>query len=529
MKLALAQINPTVGDLNYNTKKIIDFISQAKAKGAELIVFPELSVTGYPPEDLLLKPKFVSDNIECLSQIEQACESIGCFVGFVDKKGEKLFNAGAFITNKKKRETYHKINLPNYSVFDEKRYFVEGKEPLAVRFQDEKIGFVICEDIWVEDGPYKNEVEQGAGIILNINASPYHIGKIKEREKLLRSRAKSNKAFIVYVNMVGGQDELVFDGGSMVIDPQGRVIARASQYKEELLIVDTEKKIEVDPVLSDMEEIYQALVLGVRDYVLKNGFFEVLIGLSGGIDSALTLVLASDALGADKVHTIFMPSQYTSEQSFLDSNQLADNLGIKLKTIPINELFSLYNAKLVPFFAGKPTNITEENLQARIRGNILMAFSNKFNWLVLTTGNKSETSTGYCTLYGDMAGGFNVLKDVPKTLAYKLVEWRNAKAAVIPEAIIKRPPTAELKPNQKDQDTLPPYEILDPIVNAYVEQNLSVKEITVLGFDANVVDRVVSLIDKSEYKRRQSPPGPRITPRAFGKDWRLPITNGYKL
>jgi len=523
MKIALAQINPTVGNLEGNAKKIIDYIGRAKKQGADLVVFPELAITGYPPEDLVLKPQFITDNINALKKIVNASKGIGVYIGFVDKKGKDLFNAGAFINNGNIIEIYHKNNLPNYGVFDEKRYFKEGTKASVVSFKGVKIGLGICEDIWVKKGPYKG----GTKIIININASPYHVGKIGEREKVLAKRAKATKAHVVYVNMVGGQDELVFDGGSMVINSKGKLIASASQYKEELLIID-EKGGKITPKLEPLAEIYEALITGVRDYVDKNKFGGVIIGISGGIDSALTAAIACDALGSSRIHTIFMPSEYTAKQSLDDSRSVTNNLGVKMDIIPIKDIFSQYLSTLAPNFRGKPANIAEENLQARIRGNILMALSNKFGWLVLNTGNKSETSTGYCTLYGDMAGGFSVLKDIPKTLIYKLVNWRNKKKMVIPQSIIDRPPTAELKPGQLDQDTLPPYEVLDPIIRAYVEDNKSVQQIIAKGFDKATVLKVISMIDRSEYKRRQSAPGTRITPRAFGKDWRLPITNQYR-
>jgi len=535
MKIALAQINPTVGDLEGNAKKIIEYIGRARKQGSDLVVFPELAITGYPPEDLVLKPQFVTDNINALKKIVKASKGIGVYVGFVDRKGpstssgrrNEIYNAGAFINNGKIIEIYYKNNLPNYGVFDEKRYFKEGKGPAVVSFRGVKIGLGICEDIWVEKGPYKGEARAGAKIILNINASPYHVGKMGEREKVLAKRAKAAKAHIVYVNMVGGQDELVFDGGSMVFNSKGKLIASASQYKEELLIID-EKGGRIAPKPDRLSEIYEALIMGVRDYVEKNKFGGVIIGISGGIDSALTAAIARDALGSSRIHTIFMPSEYTARQSLDDSRSVTNNLGVKMDVIPIKDIFSQYLSTLAPNFRGKPANIAEENLQARIRGNILMALSNKFGWLVLNTGNKSETSTGYCTLYGDMAGGFSVLKDIPKTLVYKLVNWRNRKKMVVPQSIIDRPPTAELKPGQLDQDTLPPYEVLDPMIKAYVEDNRSVRQIIAKGFDKAAVSKVISMIDRSEYKRRQSAPGTRITPRAFGKDWRLPITNQYK-
>jgi NAD+ synthase (glutamine-hydrolysing) len=566
MKIALAQINPTVGDLEGNSKKIIEYIDKARKQGADLIVFPELAITGYPPEDLVLKPQFITDNLAALDTIVKSSKGIGVYVGFVDRGGPKtkqilkqvqddgsgrrnstgsgqgkdLYNAGAFIADGKIVKTYYKNNLPNYAVFDEKRYFKEGDKPVVVTFKGVKIGLGICEDIWVENGPYKAEAKAKAKIIININASPYHMGKIGEREKVLGVRAKATKAHVVYVNMVGGQDELVFDGGSMIVNSKGKVIARAPMFKEALIITDEKGPStvrhssplgasgEIAPKLDDIEEVYEALTTGIRDYVVKNKFKEVIIGLSGGIDSAITAAIAADALGKDKVHTIYMPSQYSAQQSMDDSKLLAKNLGIQLNVIPITEIFDMFLSDVNKYFRGKPEDVTEENMQARIRAVILMAMSNKFGWLLLTTGNKSETSTGYCTLYGDMAGGFNALKDVPKTLVYKLANWRNKSGEVIPKSIIDRAPTAELRPDQKDQDSLPPYDVLDRIIEAYVVENKNAAQIVKMGIDKDTVSKVISLIDKAEYKRRQSAPGPRITQRAFGKDWRLPITNGYR-
>lgn len=528
VKIALAQINPTVGDLEGNARKIISFIDRARKQGAGLVVFPELAITGYPPEDLVLKPQFITDNIAALKKIAKAAKGIGVYVGFVDHKGKNIYNAGAFIEDGKIKRVYYKNNLPNYAVFDEKRYFKEGTKTEVVKFKGLKFGLGICEDIWVEKGPYRNEAKAGARMILNINASPYHMGKIGEREAVLKKRAKSTRAYIVYVNMVGGQDELVFDGGSMIVNSKGKVIARAPMFKETLVITNEKGASELAPKLDELPEVYEALLTGIKDYVIKNKFNEVVIGLSGGIDSALTAALAADALGKDKVHTIFMPSQYSAQQSRDDSEKLAKNLGIHLDVIPIKEIFEKYLNDISPYFKGRRADITEENMQARIRAVILMALSNKFGWLLLSTGNKSETSTGYCTLYGDMAGGFNALKDVPKTLVSRLARWRNKKKSDIPQSIIDRAPTAELKPDQTDQDTLPPYYVLDRVINAYVLENKSAAQIVKMGIDRATVTKVISMIDRAEYKRRQSAPGPRITQRAFGKDWRLPITNGYR-
>ncbi|MFA4844169.1 MAG: NAD+ synthase [Candidatus Margulisiibacteriota bacterium] len=527
MKLALAQINPTVGDLTANAVKIISLLDEAREEEVDLVIFPELAITGYPPEDLLLKPQFIKDNLQALDLVVKKSRGIAAYVGFVDQKKGRLYNAGAFIVDGKIKTIYHKMNLPNYGVFDEKRYFHKGRQPSVVSYQGLKIGLGICEDIWVETGPHRAEVKKGAKLIININASPYHVGKVAERQKLLSGRAKKSQAYLAYVNMVGGQDELVFDGGSMLFDPRGKLAVSCDQYREEMLIVDLENDRMKTAWMEEELEIYSALVLGTRDYVLKNGFSEVVIGLSGGIDSALTLAIAVDALGKDKVHAVYMPSQYSAEQSRQDAEKVARNLGVELSVIPINDVTAAYLDKLNPNFKGRAADVTEENLQARVRGNYLMALSNKFNWLVLATGNKSEMSTGYCTLYGDMAGGYAVLKDVPKTAVYQLVKWRNRSGEIIPQSVIDRPPTAELKPDQTDQDTLPPYDVLDRIMAAYVEENKSVKEIVRLGLAEETVRQVIRLIDRSEYKRRQAAPGPRITARAFGKDWRLPITNRY--
>jgi len=554
LRIALAQINCTVGDLESNFKKIKDYIQKAEEFGTDIIAFPELALTGYPPEDLLLKPKFIDDNLENLKELVKVVNNIVVIVGFVDKKGKDIYNAATIIYQKKIMGVYHKTLLPNYGVFDEKRYFRAGDELGVFGFGQCIFGVNICEDIWHKDGPIRLQAKTGARLIFNINASPYYTGKIKEREKITQAQAKSNRAFIAYTNLVGGQDELIFDGQSMVVDNKGKIIARAGAFKEDLLVRDldipassikTSRRIititkeiphknkiwlsrkEAKP-LEPVAEIYQALLLGLKDYVSKNGFQKVVIGLSGGIDSSLVATLAADALGKDNVIGIFMPSRYSSSESETDARLLAQNLGIKFITISIEQIYKIYLMVLESPFFGLERDITEENLQARIRGNILMAFSNKFGWLVLTTGNKSEMSTGYATLYGDMAGGFAVIKDVPKTLVYKLAKYRNSLRSVIPERVLTKEPTAELKPNQKDRDTLPAYETLDPILKAYIEEDKDLKEITHLGFDSETVKRVLAMVDTSEYKRRQSPPGIKITPKAFGRDRRMPITNRYR-
>ena len=537
MRLALCQINTTVGDFSGNTAKIIEYIARAKLLKADICVFPELAVTGYPPEDLLLKQKFVKDNQDALKEIAQHVKGITAIVGFVDKNGKDLYNAAALLGGGKITGIYHKNHLPNYGVFDEKRYFKPGDEPFTTKVGGVKIGLNICEDLWIEDGPVKTDAAFGAEVIIAINASPYHAGKVAEREKLIQKQAKENGLYIVYTNMIGGQDELVFDGYSMVVDKNGKIISRAKGFVEELLLVDLplgedkEKpsvSLQKAGILPLAEEVYTALVLGTKDYVTKNGFTKVVIGLSGGIDSAIVAAIAVDALGKENVTGVFMPTRFSSKESLEDAEGLATALEIKFKIIPIENIFKNYLELLTPEFAGLPSNITEENLQARIRGNIMMALSNKFGWIVLTTGNKSEMSTGYATLYGDMAGGFAVIKDVPKMLVYEISKYRNSVSKVIPENVLTKAPTAELRDNQKDSDSLPEYAELDPILKLYVEDDLDTKQIIAKGNKKETVERVARLVDLSEYKRRQSPPGVKITPKAFGRDRRIPITNKYR-
>ena len=571
LRLALAQINPTVGDLDGNKKKIEAYIKEARAKAADIIAFPELCITGYPPEDLLLKPQFIKDNLAALNALKKATKGITAIIGFVDQKDD-IYNAAAILHDGEIVDVYHKMYLPNYGVFDEYRYFQVGRMYPVYSIKGITFGVNICEDIWYPEGPTMIQALAGAELIININASPYHIGKGAFREKMLSTRASDSNVIVAYVNTVGGQDELVFDGHSLIIDQRGTVLSRGRQFEEDIPIMDlnidavfrgrlhdprvrqkklaiTEdmvKRIEIpyevmpqkkprlkekqNELFGETEEIYNALVLGTREYVIKNGFKGVLIGLSGGIDSCLVAAIAVDAIGKKNVRGIFMPSQYTSRESREDALALAKNLDIKMTDIPIDGIFSSYLNTLSREFNGRQKDTTEENLQARIRGNILMAFSNKFGWLVLTTGNKSEMSVGYATLYGDMAGGFAVIKDVPKTLVYKLAEWRNKKEGreLIPQRVLWKEPTAELKPNQKDTDTLPPYPVLDPILKAYIEDDRSFDEIIGLGCEPECAQRVVMMIERSEYKRRQAPPGIKITPRAFGRDRRFPITNRYR-
>lgn len=572
LRIGLAQINPTVGDLQGNRQKILDYISRARKLGVDLVAFPELAITGYPPEDLLLKPDFIQANLDCLKQIVAGTRSITAVVGFVDS-ADDIYNAAAIIHDGALAGVYRKMYLPNYGVFDENRYFQAGTDYPVFTLQGTTIGINICEDIWYPAGP--SEVQALAGsaeVIVNISASPYHAGKGLARERMLATRAADNVAIVAFCNLVGGQDELVFDGNSVIFDERGELVVRGKQFAEDLVVADLDvgsvfrqrlhdprrrkeklaadvgkvSKIMLPEVkfrgekpsllarkmerLDPLAEIYQALVLGTRDYVHKNGFQKVVIGLSGGIDSSLTAAIAVDALGKENVVGVFMPSRYSSEESREDARRLAENLGIEFLVIPIDDTFQAYLDMLAEPFAGMEPDVTEENIQARIRGNILMALSNKFSWLVLTTGNKSELSTGYCTLYGDMAGGFAVIKDVPKTLVYQLAGHVNASTgrAIIPQRVFEKPPSAELRPDQRDEDALGPYATLDPILHAYVEEDRGVDEIVALGFDEAIVRRVIGMVDRNEYKRRQAPPGVKITPRAFGKDRRLPITNRYR-
>ena len=553
IRLAIAQINCTVGDLDGNASKMVECIQKASRLGADIISFPELSVTGYPPEDLLYKKKFLNDNLEALKKVARAVGDMVAIVGFVDVTGDDIYNSAAVIYKAQIKGVYRKIFLPNYGVFDEKRYFKGGTQASVFRYGDIIFGVNICEDIWHENGPVAAQKSAGAGLILNINSSPYYAGKIKEREDLIRGEARKNDIVIAYANLVGGQDELVFDGQSMLIDDSGRIVSRLAAFKEDMLIADVDiqtassesvkeavkitdsfsvntrpevKKTDLKP-LGPEAEVYGALELGLRDYVRKNGFSKVVLGLSGGIDSSLVAALACDAMGKENVTGVYMPTRYSSAQSEQDAKDLAERLGIQFLTISIEQLFKMYLLALEPKFVGSSRDITEENLQARIRGTILMAFSNKFGWLVLTTGNKSEISTGYATLYGDMAGGFSVIKDVPKMLVYKLARYRNSIKKDIPESVLSKEPTAELRHDQKDRDTLPPYELLDQVLKAYVEEDKGFAEIVSMGFDKEMVGKVLNMVDRSEYKRRQAPPGVKITPKAFGKDRRIPITSRY--
>jgi NAD+ synthetase len=536
MKIALAQLNPKVGDLAGNFDLILAAIADARAQGADIIVTPELALSGYPPEDLLLRPSFLKQCQRLIGRIIDEVDDITVVIGHPHAAGGERFNAASVIRDGKVLGRYEKMLLPNDEVFDEVRYFTPGYAPLVFEQQTPdgvvNVGVVICEDIW-DIEPASAARDEGAELLLVLNASPYHKAKQQmRRDQVVANRVDETGIPIAYVNMVGGQDELVFDGHSFALNKAADLVAQAPAFVPATLLVDyRDGDLQFGDVAADLDEVasvYQALVLGVKDYIGKNGFPGVLLGLSGGIDSALTLAIAVDALGADKVHAVMMPSRYTADISVTDSREMIELLGCQYSEIEIWPMYEAFMAGLAPHFAGLPMDASEENLQSRIRGTLLMALSNKSGRLVLTTGNKSEMTTGYATLYGDMAGGFAVLKDVAKTLVYKLSNWRNTQGRVIPERIITRPPSAELRPDQKDQDSLPEYDILDAILALYVEENLSRDEIKARGYAGDDVDKVVRLLRINEYKRRQAPVGPRVTSRAFGKDWRMPITNGYR-
>ncbi len=533
MKIALAQVNPTVGDIKGNGDKILLFLEQARKEKVNLVVFPEMCITGYPPKDLLLKKSFVIENKRCLEKIAVSCKELSAIIGFVDFDREVMHNAAAVIEGGKIIKIYHKIHLPNYDVFDEKRYFKSGERAEVVLLHGFKIGVNICEDIWIDNGPVHAQARQGADLIINISASPFHAGKASVREELLSRRAREMKTAVLYVNLVGAQDDLIFDGRSYLFNKEGRMLAKAKAFEEDLLLLPEMLGWEKTPAISSSEEvskdIYDALVLGVRDYFHKNGFKKAILGLSGGIDSALTACLAVDALGKENVLGITMPSKFSSRGSVDDSQDLARNLGITIHTVSIKDIYQQFLETLEPHFRGTSFNVAEENVQARIRGNVLMALSNKFGYLVLATGNKSELSVGYATLYGDMCGGLAVISDVFKTTVYQLAAYVNKKAGreIIPSACITKEPSAELRENQKDSDSLPLYSLLDPILKAYVEEEKSKEEIISLGFSEKIVSTVLKMVDRNEYKRQQAALGLRITPRAFGSGRRIPITNGW--
>jgi len=535
LRIALAQIDLLVGDIDGNVRRVVEAAAVARdTHRADVVVFPELTLTGYPPEDLLLRPEFDQRVAQGVRQLCAAVPGVHVVVGYPRIVDGKRYNAAGVIGDGRVVAEYFKALLPNYSVFDEKRYFDPGGEPCVVELHGVPVGITICEDIWFP-APAAHAREAGARLLVNLNASPFHTGKAPEREELVGKRARENGFPIVYVNLVGGQDELVFDGGSFVVDGAGALTHRLGYFAGELAVVEFSSAGELvvahgdcAPALPEEDAIYQALVLGVRDYVRKNGFQGAVIGLSGGIDSALVLCIAADALGADQVEVLSMPSRYTAAISNEDAATMARLLGVRHSVIPIEPAFRAFLDMLADEFRGLPADVTEENIQARCRGIVLMAVSNKTGRILLTTGNKSEMSVGYATLYGDMAGGFAPIKDLPKLLVYRLAEWRNRRGEVIPRRIIERPPSAELRADQKDSDSLPPYEVLDPILERYVEQDCSVAEIIAEGFDPALVQRVVRMVDRNEYKRRQAPPGIKITRRAFGRDRRYPLTNGFR-
>ena len=571
LTLALAQVNPRVGDLEGNARLVAENIARARDAGAELVLFPELVLSGYPPEDLLLKEHFLQATQEVLTRLAAEARGIVAMVGYPERTDD-VYNALAVLSGGAVQAVYRKTRLPNYGVFDEQRYFQAGDDAVVIDLGSARIGLTICEDIWTPGHPAAEVALAGATLIVNASASPYFAGKGRQREAMLVQRARDNLSAIAFCNCVGGQDELVFDGHSVVIDHEGVVLARAPQFEESLTLCTVDLQAaatarlrdtrlrppvrhalpevrrlgplertpapapagklggELAPLLEPEAEVYAALCMGVRDYVLKNGFEHVVLGLSGGIDSALVVLIAADALGAERVTTVVMPSRYSSQGTQSDARELASALGVQCLDLAIAPAMEVYEQMLAPLFEGSEPDITEENLQARIRGNLLMALSNKFGWLVLTTGNKSENSVGYSTLYGDSAGGFAVIKDVPKTLVYRLVDFRNGRdpERPVPRSIIERPPSAELRPDQTDAESLPDYDTLDAILAAYVEEDADRDQLALAGLPDEAVERVFALVDRAEYKRRQAPPGIKITPRAFGRDRRMPITNAYR-
>jgi NAD+ synthase (glutamine-hydrolysing) len=572
VRLALAQLNHEVGDLDGNRDCIVKYIGRARDAGADLVLFPELAVTGYPPEDLLLRPGFIRAAERSLAEIARAARDIVALVGTPHLDGD-LFNACAVCADREVKALYHKHFLPNYGVFDEDRYFARGRDLILLRYGETLIGPTICEDLWQPGPPGTDLALAGAHLITNVSASPFHVGKERERHEMLATRARDNACYVAFCNAVGGQDELVFDGHSVVLDDEGRVLARAPGFEETLLVVDLDVttvigrrlrdvrrralardrehlpqpgvvplgaprpsrdgapvEVTVAPLLDELEQMRRALELGLADYVRKNGFGEIVIGVSGGIDSALTAALAVESLGPERVHCVSMPSRYSSAETKRDARRLAESLGTSFVELPIDSIVQSYEAVLSESFAGRERDLTEENLQARIRGVLLMALSNKFGWLVVATGNKSELSVGYSTLYGDMAGGFALVKDVYKTDVYRLARHLNERAGreLIPQSILDRAPSAELRPEQLDEDSLPPYGKLDGVLEAYVELDRSREDLVSDGFDPDVVERAIEMIDRAEYKRRQAPPGVKLRPKAFGRDRRTPITNRWR-
>lgn len=535
LRIVMGQLNLLVGDIDGNADKLIRAANRARDEiGGDLIVFPELALTGYPPEDLLLRADLLERAEKGLAAIAGAVHGVDVIIGHPHRRGDRLYNAASVVHNGKIIATYLKQLLPNYGVFDEKRYFAPGNNPCVIDIHGVPVGVTICEDVW-QAGPVEQSANAGAGVLVNLNGSPYHVNKIEERIENVAQRARASSVPIIYVNLVGGQDELVFDGESFVVDATGALTQRAAPFEEQLLAVDIDTSVRpmapvagtIEPQLGEIESVYQALVLGVRDYVDKNDFPGVVLGLSGGIDSGLTLAIAVDAIGANRVEAVMMPSRYTADMSLEDARAEAEALGVAYRVISIEPMFEAFFKGLADEFRGFAPGVTEENIQSRIRGVLLMAISNKTGKMVLATGNKSEMAVGYATLYGDMVGGFAAIKDVPKTLVYRLAEYRNQIQPAIPRRVIEREPSAELAADQKDTDTLPPYNLLDAILERYVERDLGPEEIAAAGFDFTTVQKVVRMVDRNEYKRRQAAPGVRITPRAFGRDRRYPITSGF--
>lgn len=535
LRIVMGQLNLLVGDIDGNADKLIRAANRARDEiGGDLIVFPELALTGYPPEDLLLRADLLERAEKGLAAIAGAVHGVDVIIGHPHRRGDRLYNAASVVHNGKIIATYLKQLLPNYGVFDEKRYFAPGNNPCVIDIHGVPVGVTICEDVW-QAGPVEQSANAGAGVLVNLNGSPYHVNKIEERIENVAQRARASSVPIIYVNLVGGQDELVFDGESFVVDATGALTQRAAPFEEQLLAVDIDTSVRpmapvagtIEPQLGEIESVYRALVLGVRDYVDKNAFPGVVLGLSGGIDSGLTLAIAVDAIGANRVEAVMMPSRYTADMSLEDARAEAEALGVAYRVISIEPMFEAFFKGLADEFRGLAPGVTEENIQSRIRGVLLMAISNKTGKMVLATGNKSEMAVGYATLYGDMVGGFAAIKDVPKTLVYRLAEYRNQIQPAIPRRVIEREPSAELAADQKDTDTLPPYNLLDAILERYVERDLGPEEIAAAGFDFTTVQKVVRMVDRNEYKRRQAAPGVRITPRAFGRDRRYPITSGF--
>jgi len=530
MKIAVAQINTTVGDFEGNAAKIRDAVDRARAQGAKLVVTPEMSLSGYPAEDLWLRDDFCDACVAELMKLVSYCLDVAVIVGYPHREGRTRYNAAALLRGGRIEQFYFKQKLPNYKVFDERRYFELGNRPCVFDVDGRKVGLTICEDLWFPE-PAAQAKAAGAQLLISINTSPFHRAQQAERYQRMGARVKETGLPLLYVHGVGGQDEIVFDGASFALDAEGMLTYQAESFREAIEIVELEGEAirgPKAPPITEEETIYRALAMGTADYVNKNGFPGVLLGLSGGIDSALVLAVCVDALGADRVHAVMMPSEYTAAMSLEDAREMARIHGVKYTEIAIGPVFDAFRAQLAPSFEGEAADKTEENLQSRVRGTLLMALSNKHGSIVVTTGNKSEMATGYCTLYGDMAGGFAVIKDIVKMLVYKLAYWRNTKGMVIPQRVIDRAPSAELAPGQVDQDTLPPYEVLDAVVERFMERDLSPDQIASAGYDREVVRKIVRLIQQNEYKRRQAPPGVRITPRSFGKDWRFPITSGFR-